>query len=104
LFNKLPAIAGGFVILPVMSDIAIECSPFFNQLAGRHPDWLEELRESGRLDTTSPPQPETLQQTIENTSLDAGLRQFRNCEMMRLTRGTGGRNPFGFKHAGGCLP
>ena len=67
-----------------MSDIAIECSPFFNQLAGRHPDWFEALRESGRLDATSPPQTEPLQQTIEKTSLDAGLRQFRNREMMRL--------------------
>jgi len=67
-----------------MSDIAIECSPFFSQLVDRHPDWFKELRETGRLDTTSPPQPETLQQTIEKTSLDAGLRQFRNREMMRL--------------------
>lgn len=67
-----------------MSDIAIECSPFFNQLVARHPDWFEELRESGRLGATSPPQAGTLQQVIKKTSLDAGLRQFRNREMMRL--------------------
>ena len=67
-----------------MSDIAIRCSPFFNQLSSRHPDWFEELHKSGRLVTISPPQAETLQQTIEKTSLDAGLRKFRNREMMRL--------------------
>lgn len=67
-----------------MSDIAIECSPFFNLLVTRHPDWFEQLRESGRLDSTSPPQSETLQETIKKSSLNAGLRQFRNREMMRL--------------------
>jgi len=67
-----------------MSDIAIECSPFFNHLTNRHPDWFEELRKFGRLETTSPPQAQTLQKTIDLTNLDAGLRQFRNREMMRL--------------------
>jgi len=67
-----------------MSDIAFECSPFLDSQAKRHPDWFEELQDSGRLDTTSPPQSETLQETIKKTNLDAGLRQFRNREMMRL--------------------
>ncbi len=67
-----------------MPDIATECSPFFNHLATRHPDWLEDLRKSSRLEATSPPQAETLEQIIDIRGLDAGLRQFRNREMMRL--------------------
>ncbi|GMR15365.1 MAG: bifunctional [glutamate--ammonia ligase]-adenylyl-L-tyrosine phosphorylase/[glutamate--ammonia-ligase] adenylyltransferase [Gammaproteobacteria bacterium] len=67
-----------------MSDIAIECSPFFDHLITRHFDWFEALRESGRLDFNSPPQPGTLQRNIKKSGLEAGLRQFRNREMMRL--------------------
>jgi len=67
-----------------MSDIAIEYSPFFEHLVTRHADWFEELRASGRLGGNTPPQAGTLQQTIEKAGLDAGLRRFRNREMMRL--------------------
>lgn len=63
---------------------ALDLSPFLKQLVSRHPQWLEQLETSGRLDASSPPQPDTLQKTIEKTSLDTGLRQFRNREMMRL--------------------
>ena len=67
-----------------MSDLARQCSPFFNQLVSRQADWFEELRLSGRLESNSPPQKERLELSIENAGLDAGLRQFRNREMMRL--------------------
>lgn len=67
-----------------MSDIAIQCSPFFAQLLQRHPDWFAALRSSGRLETVSPPHADTLQNKIEAAGLDAGLRQFRNFEMMRI--------------------
>jgi len=67
-----------------MSDIAIQCSPFFAQLLQRHPDWFEDLSESGRLKTSNPPNAEALQNLIETEGLDAGLRRFRNFEMMRI--------------------
>ena len=67
-----------------MSDIAIQCSPFFAQLLQRHPDWFADLRSSGRLENTSPPEAETLQSLIATAGLDAGLRQFRNFEIMRI--------------------
>jgi glutamate-ammonia-ligase adenylyltransferase len=63
---------------------ALECSPFLHQLVERHPDWLEMLRTSGRLQNSSPPSAETLQQCIDSSGLDPALRQFRNREMMRL--------------------
>jgi len=63
---------------------ALECSPFLRQLAERHPEWLETLRVSGRLDNNSPPEADTLQRGIEDLGLDPALRQFRNREMMRL--------------------
>lgn len=69
---------------PASSLNALEFSPFLSQLVARHPRWLEELESSGRLNTSSPPQAATLQQTLNKISLDAGLRQFRNKEMMRL--------------------
>jgi glutamate-ammonia-ligase adenylyltransferase len=59
-------------------------SPFLDHLVTRHADWFESLNGSGRLDTNSPPQPAELQSSIEMAGLDAGLRQFRNREMMRL--------------------
>ncbi len=67
-----------------MSDIAVQCSPFFNQLVKRHADWFAHLQASGRLTTNSPPLSENLQQVVAESGLDAGLRQFRNREMMRL--------------------
>jgi glutamate-ammonia-ligase adenylyltransferase len=62
----------------------LEFSPFLNQLVNRHPDWLEVLQNSGRLEKPSPPCPENLQAEIAATGLDPALRQFRNREMMRL--------------------
>jgi len=64
--------------------LALECSPFLRQLVERHPDWLETLRSSGRLQSSSPPDAETLRNGIETGGLDPALRQFRNREMMRL--------------------
>ena len=62
----------------------LEYSPFLNQLVSRHPDWLEALQSAGRLDKPSPPDAEQLGNSIVDKGLDAGLRQFRNKEMMRL--------------------
>ena len=62
----------------------LEYSPFLNQLVSRHPDWLEALQSAGRLDKPSPPDAEQLGNRIVDKGLDAGLRQFRNKEMMRL--------------------
>jgi len=59
-------------------------SPFLSQLVDRHPDWLEELQVSGRLENPSPPSAGQLASGIERTGLDCALRQFRNREMMRL--------------------
>ena len=62
----------------------LEFSPFLNQLVERHPDWLEELQASGRLEKNSPPNAGQLATGIKKTGLDPALRQFRNREMMRL--------------------
>ena len=62
----------------------LEFSPFLSQLVARHPDWLEELQTSGRLEKNSPPDAGQLAIRIKNVGLDAALRQFRNHEMMRL--------------------
>lgn len=62
----------------------LEFSPFLSQLVDRHPDWLEELQSSGRLENTSPPAVDQLAAGIEKNGLDPALRQFRNREMMRL--------------------
>ena len=62
----------------------LEFSPFLTQLVDRHPDWLEELQASGRLDKNSPPGADQLAAGIEQNGLDPALRQFRNREMMRL--------------------
>lgn len=62
----------------------LEFSPFLNQLVTHHPDWLEELQVSGRLENTSPPPADQLASGIEKIGLDPALRQFRNREMMRL--------------------
>lgn len=63
---------------------ALDFSPFLSQLVNRHPDWLEGLQNSGRLDKTSPPAFDQLLENINAAGLDPGLRQFRNREMMRL--------------------
>jgi glutamate-ammonia-ligase adenylyltransferase len=62
----------------------LEFSPFLKQLVYRHPDWLEALHASGRLDTYSPPNARTLAENIARNGLDPALRRFRNQEMMRL--------------------
>ncbi|HEY5776063.1 MAG TPA: glutamine-synthetase adenylyltransferase, partial [Xanthomonadales bacterium] len=59
-------------------------SPFLSRQIERHPDWLEDLRASGRLEKASPPNAGVLNLIIEKHGLDSGLRQFRNREMMRL--------------------
>ncbi len=62
----------------------LDYSPFLNRLIERHPDWLETLRASGRLENTSSPAAAPLNALIEKHGLDRALRQFRNQEMMRL--------------------
>ncbi|MDX2418366.1 MAG: bifunctional [glutamate--ammonia ligase]-adenylyl-L-tyrosine phosphorylase/[glutamate--ammonia-ligase] adenylyltransferase [Xanthomonadales bacterium] len=62
----------------------LEFSPFLGQLISRHPDWLEALQASGRLEKTSPPDADQLATLIRKEGLDPALRQFRNREMMRL--------------------
>jgi glutamate-ammonia-ligase adenylyltransferase len=62
----------------------LEYSPFLSRLIERHPDWMEALQASGRLENTSPPGSEPLNALIEKHGLDPALRQFRNREMMRL--------------------
>jgi glutamate-ammonia-ligase adenylyltransferase len=59
-------------------------SPFLKQLVSRHPDWLEDLQDTRRLENASPPSAEQLEADIAMTGLDPALRQFRNKEMMRL--------------------
>ena len=65
-------------------NLALEFSPFLNQLVTRHPDWMEELQASGRLDKPGPPGSDQLAAVIEKNGLNPALRQFRNHEMMRL--------------------
>jgi len=66
------------------TDIARECSPFLEGLIRRHPSWLPELEEQGRLESSSPPDAANLDYLVDESGLDAGLRVFRNREMMRL--------------------
>ncbi len=63
----------------------LELSPFLTRLDQRHPDWLPDLAASGRLDKDSPPQAAALETAITKHGLEAGLRRFRNHEMMRIT-------------------
>jgi len=63
---------------------AQEFSPFLNQLVTRHPEWLEELKTSDRLEKPDPPIADRLAADIDQFGLNAALRQFRNREMMRL--------------------
>jgi glutamate-ammonia-ligase adenylyltransferase len=62
----------------------LDLSPFLKQLVSRHPEWLEVLQDSGRLENPSPPSGQQLATAIGKTGLDPALRQFRNQEMMRL--------------------
>ncbi len=63
---------------------ALDFSPFLKQLIARHPDWLDQLETSGRLENISPPRPDQLKADIVRAGLNPALRQFRNHEMMRL--------------------
>lgn len=62
----------------------LEFSPFLKQLVSRHPQWLEALQASGRLENPIPPDADQLRACIKKAGLDPALRQFRNREMMRL--------------------
>ena len=62
----------------------LDFSPFLKQLVSRHPDWLQELRLSGRIEEPMPPDAGMLAEGITEFGLDPALRQFRNREMMRL--------------------
>ncbi|HSM68785.1 MAG TPA: hypothetical protein VK830_03650, partial [Xanthomonadales bacterium] len=66
-------------------DFARQCSPFLDGLIRRHPDWLAELRDQGRLEGPAGPSQEELESLIGAEGLDPGLRQFRNREMLRIT-------------------
>ena len=72
-------------MLPANTKFIRQCSPFLDALLERHPGWLISLQESGRLDSTSPPRQTDLDARIEQHGLDAGLRRFRNFEMLRIT-------------------
>lgn len=63
----------------------LDLSPFLAELDRRHPDWLPGLDAEGRLAEDAPPRRETLDEQIDAHGLDAGLRRFRNREMLRLT-------------------
>ncbi len=65
-------------------DQALEFSPFLKQLVSRYPNWLQDLRLSGRLEEPIPPNAELLAEGVAEFGLDPALRQFRNREMMRL--------------------
>lgn len=60
------------------------CSPFAARLIERHPDWLEQLERSGRLDEPSPPHRKRADEWVLSYGLDDGLRHFRNQEMLRI--------------------
>ncbi len=63
----------------------LACSPFLQGLDDRHPEWRASLQQEGRLDDDIPPAEQTLHDTILEHGLDAGLRRFRNREMLRIT-------------------
>jgi glutamate-ammonia-ligase adenylyltransferase len=69
---------------PRPADIALECSYFAADLVRRHPDWLPALLAQGRLDDDIPPNAADLDERIAESGLDAGLRLFRNREMLRI--------------------
>jgi len=61
-----------------------ELSPFLKQLASRHPGWLPELDASERLQNSSHPTADQLKLMLKESGLMAGLRRYRNREMMRI--------------------
>ena len=63
---------------------ARENSPFLDRLISRHPEWLETLGASGRLEGDMPPQRSEALTLVSQAELDAGLRIFRNREMLRI--------------------
>jgi glutamate-ammonia-ligase adenylyltransferase len=63
---------------------ALELSPFLKRLVERYPQWFDELRASGRLQRQQQPAAATLAEEVATHGLDAGLRRFRNREMLRL--------------------
>ncbi|KAA9131517.1 bifunctional [glutamate--ammonia ligase]-adenylyl-L-tyrosine phosphorylase/[glutamate--ammonia-ligase] adenylyltransferase [Marinihelvus fidelis] len=65
--------------------LARRCSPFLDRLVTHNPGWLETLEQQGRLREDLPPNRQTLEETVAAQGLDAGLRQFRNREMLRIT-------------------
>ena len=69
---------------PSSQSLALEFSPFLNQLVTRHPDWMKELQVSGRLEKPEPPNKVQLAVDTDKSGLNSALRQFRNREMMRL--------------------
>lgn len=72
------------------------CSPYVGGLIDRHPEWLEQLGASGRLDRASSPNPNRAQEWISVYGLDDGLRAFRNQEMLRIIwRDLNGLAPLG---------
>jgi len=54
------------------------CSYFAGELLDRYPAWAEDL------DEHQPPAAQTLAATITEAGLDAGLRRFRNRQMLRI--------------------
>lgn len=68
----------------VNNNPALEFSPFLKRLVSRHPEWLETLQSTGRLDKASPPDVSQLTEMVLRSGLNSALRRFRNREMMRL--------------------
>ncbi len=64
--------------------VATDLSPFLKQLIARHPEWLAELQQSGRLDSDSRPNADQLLSTTREDGFEPGLRAFRNREMLRV--------------------
>ncbi len=60
------------------------CSDYAANLVDLLPEWLEQLKASGRLDHESPPHPRRADEWIVSRGLDDGLRAFRNQEMLRI--------------------
>ena len=54
------------------------CSLFADEVLNRYPDWLDGL------DQREPPSPRALGECIERHGLEAGLRRYRNHQMLRI--------------------
>ncbi len=73
-----------------------QCSDYAANLVDRHPEWLEQLEASGRLDNESAPHPRRADERVASRGLDDGLRAFRNQEMLRIIwRDLNGLAPLG---------